>query len=55
MRTLRPDMTRRMRWLLLILVPLIALTVLVHSVVVRLMVGIGVLAIAAWVLRARDG
>jgi hypothetical protein len=42
-----------MRWMLLLLVPLIVLAVVVHSAVLTPVIGIVVLVVAAWVFRAR--
>jgi uncharacterized membrane protein len=54
MSTMQPDMTRRLRWLGLVMVPLIAQAIAVHSALITPLVGI-VLTIgaAACVFKAR--
>ena len=51
--SLQPEQTRRMRWMLLVAVPLIVLAVVIHSALLTPVIGIVILVIAAWVLRAR--
>jgi hypothetical protein len=50
---LQPNMKQRMRWRALLLVPLIVLAVVLHSAVLTPLIGVVILVIAAWVLRAR--
>lgn len=60
MEPLQPELTRRMRWMLLVMVPLIALVIAVHiagltvlAAVLTPLVGIAVAVLAAWTLKAR--
>ncbi len=50
---MQPDLARRMRWALLLVVPLIVLAVVVRSALLTPVIGIVILVMAAWVLKAR--
>ena len=58
--TLRPDRTRRMRWMLLVTVPLIVLVIAIHiaglrtlAAVLTPLAGITLVVLGAWALKSR--
>jgi hypothetical protein len=60
MGTLQPEMTRRLRWVLLVILLLIALVIVIHvagpaplAAVLTPLVGIVFVALLAWTLKAR--
>jgi hypothetical protein len=60
METLRPERTRRMRWMALVMVPLIALVIAVHiaglttlAAALIPLAGIVIAVLAAWTLKVR--